>query len=73
MSRQPRARKFSGVRPRKAGRSALQLESLETRRLLAADVASLSPLDGATNVDVNANLVLTFTSAVEAGPAPAGS
>ncbi len=68
MSRQPRARKSSRALPRRAGRSALQLESLETRRLLAADVAALSPLDGAANVDVNANLVLTFTSDVEVGP-----
>jgi hypothetical protein len=48
--------------------SRLGIESLETRRLLAADLVALSPVDGATTVSPDGNLTLTFSDDVRPGP-----
>ena len=45
-----------------------RLETLEQRRLLAADVVGLSPADDATAVAVGGDLVLTFSENVRPGP-----
>lgn len=44
------------------------IEALELRRVMAADVVALSPVDGATAVLPNDNLVLTFSDDVRPGP-----
>ena len=46
----------------------LMMESLELRVLLAADLVSLSPANGAASVSSDSNLVLTFSDAVQKGP-----
>lgn len=43
------------------------VEALEHRQLMAADLVSLMPVDDATNVNPGANLVATFSEAVEPG------
>jgi len=48
--------------------SRLSIESLETRRLLAADLVALSPADDATTVAPDGNLTLTFSDEVRPGP-----
>ena len=53
---------------KQARSSRLVLESLEDRRLLAADVVSLSPEDEASKVAEGTNLVLTFGEDVRTGP-----
>jgi uncharacterized protein (DUF2141 family) len=69
MRRQPWFKKPASQRPAgKRSKNTLKLESLESRRLLAADLVSLSPLDNAADVDPNSNLVLTFSGDVKPGP-----
>ena len=70
MRRQPWSKKSESRRAKngRLGPSSLRLESLENRQMLAADLVSLLPADNATGVDPNANLVLTFSDDVKAGP-----
>lgn len=60
-----RSSRHASLRARRLG---LQLEPLERRVLLAADLVSVSPLDDASAVPVDSDLVLTFSEDVQPGP-----
>ena len=59
-----RQRKTNAARTRARRRF---LEQLETRDLMALSILSVSPADGATNVPVDSNLVITFNENVLKG------
>ena len=55
------------MRTNKKNRRSPQVESLEARQLLAADLVSLSPVDNGMDENPRGDLVATFSEAVEPG------